>query len=166
MRLLLWIDDLEYVQSVFSKVFPGPQMPWHNNSLLQLQDMYNQVYSHLIGNSKDRDTILQVFCQCLISEGMTSDVDILGTPANSSSPNRIAAILGLEPRNIRYYLGPNPWLIKVGEMDQDIKIDNPFLRNFLLDHSRSYGLLIDLDNARLTLKLAAPSRKAFGAEGM
>jgi len=97
---------------------------------------------------------------------MTSDVDTLGTPANTSSPNRIAAILGLEPRDVRYCFLPIPSLVKVGEEDQDIKIDNPFLRNFLLDHSRSYGLLIDLDDARLTLKLAAPTRKAFGTEGM
>jgi len=141
-------------------------MPWHNNSLLQLQDMYNQVYSHLIGTSKDRDTILQVFCQCLISEEMTSDVDTLGTPANTSSPNRIASILGRVPRDIIYSFGPIPSLVKVGKEDQDIKIDNPFLRKFLLDHSRSYGLLIDLDDARRTLELAAPTRKAFGTEGM
>jgi len=147
-------------------VFPGPQMPWHDNSLLQVQDMYNQVYSHLIGTSKHRDTILQILCQCFISEGMTSDVDVLGTPANTSSPNRIATILGLEPRDLRWSFGPIPLLIKVREMDQDIKIDNPFLRNFLLDQSRSHGLLIDLDDARLTLKLAAPTRKAFGTEGM
>ena len=51
----------------------------------------------------------------------------------------------------------NPW---------NSKINDPLLRNFLFDQSRSHGLFIDLDDARLTLKFAAPIRKIFGAKGM
>jgi len=152
--------------SVYSSVFPGPQMPWNKNTSLQLQDMYDQVYAHLIGTSKHRDTMLQILGQCLVSRGMTPEVDILGTPANSSSPNRIVAILGLEkPSSISELLSDIRLLVEVGKDDQDIKIDD-ILHSFLLDRSRSHGLFIDLDDARLTLKFAAPIRKVFDAKGM
>jgi len=177
-------------------------MPWNENPSLKLQDMYDQVYSHLIGTSQHRETILRLFGQCLVSEGMDSDVDILETPANTSSPSRIEKILGLAegtilpngviqprgtklpdgttladdailPDGTRLADGAIPRFLKavnmlpeVGSRDQDIKIHEPILRSFLLDRSRSQGLFVDLDDARLTLKFAAPIRKVFGAQGM
>jgi len=141
-------------------------MPWHTNSSLQLQDMYDRVYSHLIGTSRHRDAILQVLGQCLVSEGMNSDVDDLGTPANTSSPNRIEIILGLEHGSIPQLLTDISLLLEVGDEDEDIKIRDPLFRSFLLDRSRSQELFCDLENAQLTLKFAAPIRKVFGAQGM
>jgi len=183
-------------------------MPWNENPSLKLQDMYDQVYSYLIGTSQHRETILRLLGQCLVSEGMDSDVDILETPANTSSPSRIEKILGLAegailpngvirprgtklpdgttladdailpdglmlPDGTRLADGAIPRFLKavnmlpeVGSRDQDIKIHEPILRSFLLDRSRSQGLFVDLDDARLTLKFAAPIRKVFGAQGM
>jgi len=141
-------------------------MPWHTNSSLQLQDMYDRVYSHLIGTSRGRRAILQVLGQCLVSEGMNSDVDDLGTPANTSSPNRIEIILGLEHGSIPQLLTDISLLLEVGDEDEDIKIRDPLFRSFLLDRSRSQELFCDLENAQLTLKFAAPIRKVFGAQGM
>jgi len=141
-------------------------MPWNGNRSLQLQDMYDKVYSHLISASGYRDTILQVLGQCVISEDMNSDLDILGTPANTSSPNRIEMILGLEHGTIQKILKDIYLLVEVANAENDIKINNSSFRGFLLDQSRSQGLFLDLDSARLTLKFAAPIRKVFGAQGM
>jgi len=140
-------------------------MPWNENSALQLQEMYDQVYSHLINTSEHRETILQILGQCLFSEGMDSDVDITSGPANTF-PNRIETHLGLEKGTIPQLLADISLLVEVGNADQDIKINNPSFRSFLLDRSRSQGLFLDLDGAQLTLKFAAPIRKMFGAEGM
>jgi len=140
-------------------------MPWNNNSSLQLQDMYDQVYSHFIRTSPYQDTILKLLGQCFVSEGMTSDVDIFGTPANTSSCNQITAIFGLYSPDIPRFLADIRLLVEV-DKDQNIKINEPFLRDFLLDQSRSHELFIDLDDVRLTLKLAAPIRNAFGNKGM
>ena len=124
------------------------------------------LFYHLIGTSKHRDTVLQVLGQCLVSEGMDSDVDIIGTPANTSSPARIEIILGIKCGAVLSLLQDIYLLLEVGDGDQDIEIRNPFLRGFLLDRSRSQELYLDLDDARSTLKFAAPIRKVFGAEGM
>ena len=127
--------------------------------------MYDQVYSHLLGTSKHCDIILQALGQCLVAEGMNSDVDILGTPANTSSPNRIEEILGLENGTIPPLLINIRLVIQGGHNgNEDIKFHVPSFRSFLLDQSRSQELFIDLDDARLTLKFAAPIRKAFGAQ--
>jgi len=136
------------------------------NSSLQPQDMYDRVYSHLIGTSRHRDVILQILGQCLVSEGMNSDVDDLGTPANTSSPNRIETILGLEHGSIPQLLTDISLLLEVGDEDEDIKIHDPLFHSFLLDRSRSQELFCDLENAKLTLKFAAPIRKVFSARGM
>jgi len=128
--------------------------------------IHDRLFSHLISTSQYRDTILQILGQCLVAEGMNSDVDILGTPANTSSPNRIERILGLEHGTIPWVLADIRVLLEVGNGDQDIKIHDPFFRSFLLDQSRSLELWLNLDDARLILKFAAPIRKAFGARGM
>jgi len=43
--------------------------------MIQLQDMYDKVYSHLISSSQHRDTILQVLGQVIIAKGMPDDMD-------------------------------------------------------------------------------------------
>jgi len=150
---------------VFSSVFPGPQMPWHTNSSLQLQDMYDQVYFHLIGMSHHRTTILQVLGQCLFSDVMDPDLKIIGSPASATSPKRIETRLGLERGTISRILAPIHVLLDLGTGDRNIKFRDPSFRSFLLEQSRSQELFLDLDDARLTLKFAAPIRKAFGARG-
>jgi len=132
---------------------------------VNVEDAYDRLFSHLIGTSRYRDTILQILGQCLVSEGMDSNVDIIGSPANTSSSNRIETILGLEHGTILQILPDIRLLVEVRGRGRDIKIRNPIFRSFLLDRSRSQGFFLDLDDARLTLKFAAPIRKVFGAKG-
>jgi len=140
-------------------------MPWNENSALRLQEMYDQVYSHLISTSEHRETILQILGQCLFSERMDSDVDNTSGPANTS-PDKIEILLGLEKGTIPQLLADISLLVEVGNADQDIKIKNPSFRGFLLDRSRSQGLFLDLDGAQRALRFAAPIRTVFGTEGM
>ena len=133
---------------------------------LDLQAAHVYLYSHLVGKSQNRDTILQVLGQVMLAEGMPSDVDIIGFPANTSSPCRVAVILGLEPGNIARILADVRLMLQVGDPEQDIKILDPSFRDFLLDQLRSKDLFVDLNEARLMLQFAAPIRKVFGTQGM
>jgi len=159
-------DDCDI--QIYHKSFPDYLLdPSRSNEFaINVEDVYDRLFSRLIGTSQHRDIILQVLSQCFISEGMNSDVDIMGTPANSSTPKRIEMILGLPYGAIPILFKRLRLLLEVGNDDQDIKIHNPLFRSFLLDRSRSEGLILDLDDARLTLKFAAPIRKLFGAQGM
>jgi len=141
-------------------------MPWQINPSLQLQDMYDRIYSYLINNSQHQETILQILGQCLFSEGMDSDVDIIGTPANVSFGKRIKRLLGLEEGTISQLLADISLLLEVGDGDQDIEIRDPNFRSFLLDRSRSQELFRDLDDVRLALKFSAPIRKVLGVQRM
>ena len=152
---LLFNDALH---SVFSRVFPGPSMPWNNNPMIQLQDMYDKVYSHLISSSQHRDTILQVLGQVIIAKGMPDDVDALGISANSSSPRHIATILGLEHDLVMRIAADFHLLLEGGDESSDIKIRQPSFLEFLLDFSRSQELFVDVNEATL--------RAIFHAEGM
>jgi len=160
-------DDDSDIQ-IYHKSFPDFLLdPSRSNEFpVNLEDVYDRLFSHLIGTLRYRDTILQVLGQCLVSKDMNSNVDIIGTPANTSSPNRIETILGLKHGSIPPLLVDIHMLVGVGDSGQDIKIHDPSFPSFLLDRSRSQGLFVDLDDARLTLKLAAPIRKVFGAQGM
>jgi len=160
-------DDHSDIQ-IYHKSFPDFLLdPTRSNEFaVNVDESHDCLFSHLMGASKHQDIILQVFGQCLVAEGMNSDVDILGTPANTSSPDRIEMILGLEHGAIPRLLEDFLLLVEVVDSEQDIKINNPVFRSFLLDRSRSQGLFLDLDGARLTLRFAAPIRKVFGANGM
>jgi len=149
---------------VFSSVFPGLQMPWNKNSSLLLQDLYDRVYSHLIGNSKHREIILQVLGLCLFSGDMYSDVDIIS--AAPTNCERIETVLGLESGSIPHFLADISVLLEVRNEDQDIKFGDPLFRSFLLDPSRSKELFRKLDDAQVALKFAAPIRRVFGTQGM
>jgi len=160
-------DDHRDIQ-IYHKSFPDFLLDpsRSSNFSVNVEDAHDYLFSYLIGTSQHRGTILQVLGQCLVSESMNSDVDILGTPANSSSPSRIETILGLQHGTVLRRLKKLRLLLEVGKEDQDIKIRDPLFRNFLLDRCRSQGLFFDLDDALLTLKLAAPIRKVFGAQGV
>jgi len=153
-------------QSVFSRVFPGPIMPWSNNPSLKLQDMYDQVYSHFIRSSQHRDTILQILGQVIIAKDMPPDVDAIGIPANSSSPKRIAAILGLECDLVIQLVADFRSLLEGGNEDSDIMIRQPSFLEFLLDPSRSQELCINVNDALLILRHAPTFRTIFETEGM
>jgi len=129
-------------QSVFSRVFPGPIMPWSNNPSLKLQDMYDQVYSHLISSSQRRDTVLQILGQVIIARYIPPGADPV-----ASSPKRIAAILGLEYDLVMQILTEFCSLLDGGDEHTDIKIRQPSFLEFLLDSSRSQELCIDVDGA-------------------
>jgi len=158
----LWNDALH---SVFSMVFPGPNMPWNNNSSIQLQDMYDQVYSHLIINSRHRDTILQVLGQVIVTQDMPPDIDAIGIPANLSSSKRIAATLGLERDLVIQLVADFHLLLEGGDDDSGIMIRQPSFLEFLLDPSRSQELSIDVDDALVILR-HAHLRMIFDTEGM
>ena len=139
------IDDPE---TVFSSVFPGPQMPWNKNASLQLQDMYDQVYSYLIGTSRDRETILQILGQVIIAQPVPLEVRSADPPPNYSSPNWITAILDLEQGRVMEIITELHLLLEVENGDDEIKIRHPAFLEFLLDRTRSQDLFVDLDKAR------------------
>jgi len=139
------IDDSE---TVFSSVFPGPVMPWNKNASLQLQDMYDQVYSYLIGTSRDRCTLLRILGQVIIAQPLPLEVRSVDPPPNYSSPNWIAAILDLEQGYVMDVVTELHLLLEVGNGDDEIKIRHLTSLEFLLDRTRSQDLFVDLDKAR------------------
>jgi len=162
-------DDKRAIQ-IYHKSFPDFLLdPSRSKEFaVDLEAAHDCLYFYLFGKAQDRDAALRVLGQVMVAENMPSDVDIIGSPANTSSHDRVEVILGLECGDIariftdfRFHL-----VLQVGNRDQDIKILDPGFRGFLLDRSRSKELYVDLDDARLTLQLAAPIRKIFGAQGM
>jgi len=160
-------DDKRDIQ-IYHKSFPDFLLDRSRSKefTINVQAAHDCLYSHLVGTSQDRDTILRALGQVMVAEGMPSDVDIMGSPANTSSPDRVEAILGLESGDIVRIAANVQLVLQVGDRDQDIKIQDPTFRDFLLDRSRSKELFVDLVEARLTLQFAAPIRKVFGAQGM
>jgi len=142
-------------------------MPWNKNSSLQLQDMYDQVYSYLIGTSRDRDTMLQILGQIIIAQGLPADVKNISPPPKPSSPNWIAAILHLEHGDVMQILTELHLLLEAENGDEDIRIRYLSFLEFLLDRTRSQDLFVDLDKARLVRRDApAIIRWIFITEGM
>jgi len=154
-----------FIHSVFSDVFPGPNMPWNENSSIQLQDMYDRVYSHLIINSPHRDIILQILGQVIVANDMQPNVDAIGISANSPSPKRVATILGLAHDLVMQLVTEFHLIPEGGDERTDIRIQPSFLR-FLLDPSRSQELSIDVNDALLILRHAPTLRTIFDTEGM
>jgi len=160
-------DDHSGIQ-IYHKSFPDYLLDSSrsNEFTIDVDGSYNCLFAHIVGTLQHRDIIVQVLGQWVVSKEMNSDVDILDTPANTSSPNRIETILGLEHGAIPRLLEDIRLLVEVGNAEQDIKINDSSFCSFLLDRSRSQRLFLDLDGARLTLKFAAPIRKVFSAKGM
>ena len=140
-------------------------MPWNANPSIQLQDMYDQVYSHLISTSQHCNTVLQVLGQIIIAKDMLHSLGATGISTNSSSPNRIASILGLEHKLVMQLVTDFHLLLEGGDKDSDIMIRHPSFLEFLLDSSRSQELCIDVDYALLILQ-PAPLRIILDSEGM
>ena len=133
-------------------------MPWNKNPSLQLQDVYDQVYSYLIW--RDRDATLRILGQVIIAQCLPPD------PPNFSSPKWIATIINLEhSRVVQIVTGLYP-LLEVENEDEDIRIQHSSFREFLLDRTRSQDLFVDLDEARL-LRQDTPAiiRRLFISEG-
>ena len=122
--------------------------------LLQDDSIFNWVYPRLIANSKYRDVILQVLGQVIVAQRKPSDLDIFGTPANSSFPQRIEQILGLEWGTVIEALEDIDLTHGSLGRDEDIKIRHPPFLCFLLDRSRSQEIFVDLDDARRTFRFA------------
>ena len=125
--------------------------------------MYDRVYSHLISSSPHRDTILRVLGQIIIAKDMSPHMDAIGSPANTTHPDRIEMILGLERGAVLRALADVRMMPEVDHTE--IKIQDSNFKDFLLDRYRSKDLFVDLNNARLTVQLAAPIRQVFGAQG-
>jgi len=111
------------------------------------------LYTHITANANNQRDILKVLGQLLIAREMPSEDDIFGSPANSSSPERLEAILGLKPGSIRRILTDMHSLLKIGNNNEDIKILHASFPDFLLDPSRSKGLNINVAEARMELRL-------------
>jgi len=132
---------------------------------VQIDNAYDRVYSHLIRASRYPTTTLHILGQVIIAESMLSDVDMFGTPSNSSSPQRIEAILGLDRGVVRRVVADILLLLDVENQNQDVRIQHPTFVEFLLDKSRSQELFVDADNGRLTLQDAS-IRMIFNTERM
>jgi len=112
------------------------------------------LYTHITSNANHRQDILRVLGQLLIARDMSSEVDIFGLPANSSSPKRLEAILGLNPGDIRRILTDMHSLLKIGANLDDIKILHTSFPDFLLDESRSRDFHVNLKEAHAILEIS------------
>jgi len=127
--------------------------------------MYDRVYSHLVINSPNRDTILQVLGQIIVASDMPLDVETIGISTNAPSPKRITAILGLKRNLVMQLVTEFHSLLEAEDEDSDIMIRQPSFLEFLLDSSRSQELYIDVNDALRILR-HAHIRIIFDAEGM
>jgi len=111
------------------------------------------LYTHITSNANNRHGILKVLGQLLIARNMLSEHDILGSPANSSSPKRLEAILRLKPGDIRRILTDMHSLLKIGSSHEDIKILHASFPDFLFDPLRSKDFIINTAEACVELGL-------------
>ena len=119
------------------------------------------LYTHITTNANHRQDILKVLGQLLIAHDMPSKDDILRSPANSRSPKRLEAILGLYPGDIRRILTDMHSLLKIGSNSDDIKILHASFPDFLLDKSRSQDFSVDLEEACATREVSLRVRTMF-----
>ena len=142
-------------------------MPWHTNSPLEIQDMYDLVYSHLIRTLKLRDTILEILAQVIIARSMPPDVGAFESdePSNSSSPKWLTSNFGMTHGELGRAVADIHMLLKLGNNDQVISVRHTSLLEFLLDLSRSRELFGDVDQASLALSHVG-IRQIFDTEGM
>jgi len=164
--VLSQLQCLTLILSVHSKVLET--MRRNKETIPQLQDnsIFDWVYPHVVFNSNYRDLVLGILGQVIITNSMPLDVDVFGTPANSSSPNRIENILGLERGTVTRALADLDLTHEPLHEDQDIKIRYPAFLDFLLDRSRSQQLFVDIKNARLTLQFASQVASVFSVESV
>jgi len=120
------------------------------------------LYTHITTNANHQQSILKVLGQLIIARDMASSDDTLGSPANSSSPKRLEAILNLHPGDIRRILTDMHSLLKIGTDWEDIKLLHASFPDFLLEKSRSKDFCVDLEAARITLEVSLRIRATFG----
>lgn len=135
----------------------------NRDALPQLAEVYDRVYHYLIFNSSHRDTILQILGQIIVARDQSHEVDVFGSPRNSSSPKRIERILGLKHGDVMRILKDVQYLLELE--GRDIKIRHSSFVTFLQERSRSRELYVDIRGAQFTLQVAAPIRRIFDLEG-
>jgi len=111
------------------------------------------LYTHITANANSPHDVLKVLGQLLIARDMPRKDDILGSPANSSSPKRLESILGLKPGDICRIHNDMHSLLKIGNNQEDIRILHASFPDFLLDPLRSKGFSVNLEEARIELGL-------------
>jgi len=120
------------------------------------------LYTHITTHANHRQEILKVLGQLLVARNMHSEVDIFGSPANSSSPKRLEAILGLNSGDIRRILTDMHSLLKIGTNSDDVKILHASFPDFLLDESRSRDFFVGLEAAHATREMSLRIRTTIG----
>ena len=94
-------DEDRYIQ-IYHKSFPDFLLdPSRSNEFaINVEDLRDTLFSYLVVTSsfEHRDTTLQILGQVIIA-GLPPDLNTSSSPPNSSSPQWIAGILGLEPQD-------------------------------------------------------------------
>ena len=159
-------DDKRVIQ-IYHKSFPDFLLDRSRSKefVIDIQTAHDCLYSHLISTSQDPGALLQILGQVIVAESMPSDVDIIGSPANTTSSGRVEAILGLGHGDVARIVADVRLVLQVGNTDQDIKILDPIFRDFLLDRSRSQKVSIDVNNSLLILRHGL-LRVTFDTKGM
>ena len=111
----------------------------------------DQLYSCIVLSVKHRREVLLILGQLILAKEMSNEEDILGSPSNSTSQNRMEVILDLRAGDAKMQLNRLHSLIDVGE---DLKLLHASFQDFLLDPSRSKDFVVDLVEARMKLGLA------------
>ena len=111
------------------------------------------LYTHITANANNPHDVLKVLGQLLIACEIPKKDDILGSPANSSSPKRLESILALKPGDIRRILTDMHSLLKIGSNQEDIRILHASFPDFLLDPLRSKGFAVNVEEAQIELGL-------------
>jgi len=111
----------------------------------------DQLYSYIVQSVKHRKEVLLILGQLILSQEMSNEVDILGSPGNSTSQRRIEIILNMRSGDARRFLNSLHSVINIGD---DLKLFHASFQDFLLDSSRSKEFVVNLPEARVTLGLA------------
>jgi len=111
----------------------------------------DQLYSYIVRSVKHRMEVMLILGQLILAEQMSSDEDILGSPSNSTSQERIEVILNLRLGDVKRLLNSMHSVIDVGT---DLKLLHASFHDFLLDPSRSEDFVVNLPEARTRLGFA------------
>ena len=111
----------------------------------------DQLYSCIVRSVKHHKEVLLILGQLILAKKMLHEEDILGSPSNSTSQQRIEVILNLDAGDVKVLLNRLHSLIDVGK---DLKLLHASFHDFLLDPSRSGDFVVNLPEARMMLGLA------------
>jgi len=130
------------------------------NVILELLDMpagdapyapLDQLYSYIVRTVKHRTEVLMILGQLILAKEMSNEEDILGSPSNSTSQNRMEAILNLRSGDVKRLLNRMHSVVNVAE---DLKLLHTSFQDFLSDPTRSKDFAVNLPEARKVLGLA------------